>query len=263
MRLAFAAVVVAASFASAAPAGDLVVFYDASQGALPTERCWDAIGAQNAPPPAIVRGAVLFGQTGYGTTSYFEHRFPPIAFADGAAIEASVKVDSSTWYASNPYKRTGFYLSLSDNAGKWAHLGIAGDRLLLQTGDANWSDLTYLVNTTTAFHTYRLSFNGGTVTASMDGVAVLTDTVGSGATPNRAFFGDGSVLGNSTTRTAYVKVEGVPVCSVADIDCSGHVDGTDLAMVIGAWGTSLCEADLNEDGLVDGQDLAILLGLWG
>ena len=97
----------------------------------------------------------------------------------------------------------------------------------------------------------------------LDGVPVITHTVGSGSTPNLAYFGDASILGNSKTRIQYVQVEGVPVCAIADIDCSGHVDGTDLATLIGAWGTSLCEADLDEDGIVNGQDLAILLGLWG
>ena len=254
---------VALSLAPLASAGDLVIFYDPSQGALPTERCWDAVGPQNAPPPTIVDGALVHGLTGYGNTSYFSHPFPPISFDDGAAIEAAIKVDSSTWYSSNPYKRTGFYLGLVDSAGRWAWLGIAGNRLLLQTGDQNFSDQTYLVDTTRGIHTYRLEFNGNTATVFFDGVAVLTDTVGTGSTPNRALFGDFSVLGNSKTRTSYVKVEGVPVCAIADIDCSGQVDGTDLATLIGAWGTSLCEADLNEDGLVDGQDLAILLGLWG
>lgn len=248
---------------SPALAGDLVVFYDPSQGALPTERCWDAVGAQNAPVPTIVDGALVHGLTGYGNSSYFAHQFPPLFFADGAAIEASIKVDSSTWYGVNPYKRTGFYLQISDNAGKWASIGISSDRILLATGDQNWSDQTYLVNTTRAFRTYRLEIVGSTATVFLDGVPVLTDTVGSGSVANRAYFGDASILGNSKTRTAYVKVEGVPVCSVADIDCSGTVDGTDLATLIGAWGTSLCEADLNEDGLVDGQDLATLLGLWG
>jgi hypothetical protein len=253
----------AVALAPATFGGDLVVFYDAAQGALPTERCWDAIGAQNAPAPTIVEGALLHGTTGYGNTSYFNHPFPPIFFADGAAIEASIKVDSSTWYASNPYKRCGFYLTISDNAGKYAQLGISNDRVLLSTADQNWSDQTYLINTTTAYHTYRLEILGSTATVFIDGAAVLTDTVGSGATANRAAFGDLSVLGNSKTRTQYVKVEGVPVCTVADIDCSGMVDANDLAVLIGALGTSLCEADLNEDGLVNGLDLAILLGLWG
>ncbi len=102
---------VALSLAPLASAGDLVIFYDPSQGALPTERCWDAVGPQNAPPPTIVDGALVHGLTGYGNTSYFSHPFPPISFDDGAAIEAAIKVDSSTWYSSNPYKRTGILAS--------------------------------------------------------------------------------------------------------------------------------------------------------
>ncbi len=250
-----------------AAAGDLVIFWSAAgnggSGVLPTERCWEAISPQNAPTPTIVDGAMLFGPTGYGSYSYFLHSFPPIAFADGAAIEARIKVDASTWYGTNPYKRTGFYLSISDAAGKWAALGLSSDRVLLATGDQNWSDQTFRFPTTDGFHTYRLEIQGSIATVLIDGQVVLSDTVGSGALPNQAYFGDASILGNSTTRTEYVQVEGVPVCSVADIDCSGVVDGSDLATLIGAWGTSLCEADLNEDGIVNGLDLAILLGLWG
>ena len=254
---------VVALIGSPALGGDLVITYDASQGALPTERCWEAIGAQYAPLPVVVDGALVHGMTGYGTASYFAHSYPPIDFADGAAVEASVKVDSSTWYAGNPYKRTGYYVAISDNAGKYAAIGISSDRVLLSTADQNWSDQTYLINTTRSFHTYRLEIVGSLATLLIDGVPVLSDTVGSGATPNRAYFGDASILGNSKTRTQYVKVEGVPVCSIADIDCSGVVDAADLAVVIGAWGTSLCEADVNDDGTVNAQDVAILLGLWG
>jgi hypothetical protein len=254
---------VIACVSTAAFAGDLVVHYDASQGVLPTERCWEAVGSESAPPPTLVDGALVHGLTGYGNWSYFEHNFPPLSFAEGAAIEASIKVDSSTWYAIFPYQRSGFYLTLSDNAGNWAYLGISGDRVLLQTADQNWSDQSSLFNTTRGFHTYRLEINGAIASVSIDGTVVLTGTVAGGSVPNQAIFGDISVLGNSKTRTKYVKVEGVPVCSIADMDCSGHVDAMDLAVLIGAWGTSLCEADLDDDGVVDGQDLAILLGLWG
>jgi hypothetical protein len=51
----------------------------------------------------------------------------------------------------------------------------------------------------------------------------------------------------------------VPDC---DINGDGIVDGTDLAALLGAWGTSNLDADLNEDGVVNGGDLAILLGCW-
>lgn len=42
---------------------------------------------------------------------------------------------------------------------------------------------------------------------------------------------------------------------------NGIVDGADLAVVLGAWGTT--GADLNGDGTTDGSDLAIVLGNWG
>lgn len=48
----------------------------------------------------------------------------------------------------------------------------------------------------------------------------------------------------------------------ADFDGSGSVDGGDLAVMLGAWGSG-GPADLNGSGAVDGGDLAILLGAWG
>ncbi len=46
-----------------------------------------------------------------------------------------------------------------------------------------------------------------------------------------------------------------------DANEDGAVDGSDLAVVLGAWGTA--GGDLNDDGLTDGSDLAIVLGAWG
>jgi hypothetical protein len=46
-----------------------------------------------------------------------------------------------------------------------------------------------------------------------------------------------------------------------DANGDGSVDGSDLAIVLGAWGTA--GGDLNEDGQTDGSDLAIVLGAWG
>ena len=52
-----------------------------------------------------------------------------------------------------------------------------------------------------------------------------------------------------------------------DLDGSGVVDGTDLAILLGAWGAcpakGPCPADLTGDGEVDGADLSIMLGAWG
>ena len=41
------------------------------------------------------------------------------------------------------------------------------------------------------------------------------------------------------------------------------VDGVDLAIVLGAWGSNDAAADVSGDGTVDGVDLAIVLGAWG
>jgi len=40
------------------------------------------------------------------------------------------------------------------------------------------------------------------------------------------------------------------------------VDGADLAILLGAWGTAGGPADLDGSGVVDGADLAALLGGW-
>lgn len=49
-----------------------------------------------------------------------------------------------------------------------------------------------------------------------------------------------------------------------DFDCDGFVDASDLALLLGNWGSCPeCEVDLHSDGEVGAFDLAILLGSWG
>lgn len=52
-----------------------------------------------------------------------------------------------------------------------------------------------------------------------------------------------------------------PQCVSADLNCDGVVDGADLGMLLGGWGSS-GPGDLNGDGVVDGADLGSLLGNW-
>jgi hypothetical protein len=50
----------------------------------------------------------------------------------------------------------------------------------------------------------------------------------------------------------------------ADINGDGVVDASDLAIVLGAWGsTSDLTTDLDYSGVTDASDLAVLLGAWG
>ena len=50
---------------------------------------------------------------------------------------------------------------------------------------------------------------------------------------------------------------------IGDLDGNGSVGGSDLAILLGAWGSKGGPADLDGDGVVGGSDLAILLGSWG
>lgn len=53
--------------------------------------------------------------------------------------------------------------------------------------------------------------------------------------------------------------------AVPDLNGDCVVDGSDLGILLGAWGTCLggsCGADLDCDGLIGGSDLGVLLGAW-
>ena len=53
---------------------------------------------------------------------------------------------------------------------------------------------------------------------------------------------------------------------LGDLNDDGHVNGIDLAIVLGNWGAcgaGGCVADIDRDGWVNGVDLAIVLGSWG
>jgi len=52
---------------------------------------------------------------------------------------------------------------------------------------------------------------------------------------------------------------------VGDLDNNGHVESSDLQILLNAWGpcSGPCPADLNNDGVVDASDLLIILGNWG
>ncbi len=53
----------------------------------------------------------------------------------------------------------------------------------------------------------------------------------------------------------------VPPACPADFNGDGMIDGSDLATVLGGWGTS--SGDCNGDSTTDGSDLAVVLSAWG
>lgn len=48
----------------------------------------------------------------------------------------------------------------------------------------------------------------------------------------------------------------------ADVDGDGFVNGTDLALLLSAWGTDNENADVDGNGVVNGGDLSFVLSRW-
>ncbi|MEY4119109.1 MAG: hypothetical protein RLZZ116_2437 [Planctomycetota bacterium] len=53
-----------------------------------------------------------------------------------------------------------------------------------------------------------------------------------------------------------------PAPASPDLDGSGAVDASDLALLLSAWGTLDSPADLDGDGIVGSSDIAVLLSAW-
>jgi hypothetical protein len=68
--------------------------------------------------------------------------------------------------------------------------------------------------------------------------------------------------GGSSTAAAPFAIAWFASPRPADLNQDGVVGGTDLTILLGAWGLSGI-ADINLDGFIDGIDLTILLSNWG
>jgi hypothetical protein len=124
-----------------------------------------------------------------------------------------------------------------------------------------------LFQPTFEFYTTFGGYNylSGWTATSANGVAIVPEV----SAEYPVFYGAFNTLAEvpvtsaSQFRGAWFFKPAPTVCS-ADLDASGVVDAADLAILLGAWGTSAgSSGDLDGDGAVAGADLAILLGAWG
>ena len=89
---------------------------------------------------------------------------------------------------------------------------------------------------------------------------------GSGASANRVFRAERyapdfpGFAGRDMTPGDYLEI--YPVCS-GDVNNDRVVNGSDLTIVLGYWGTTNALADLDGSGQVDGGDLTVVLAHWG
>lgn len=89
-----------------------------------------------------------------------------------------------------------------------------------------------------------------------------------GCVPNATFWyevtltvTDSSGLVATDTVALYPDCDGVLACA-GDIDADGSVGGSDLKLLLAAWGLGGA-SDLDRDGTVGARDLAVLIGNWG
>ena len=90
-----------------------------------------------------------------------------------------------------------------------------------------------------------------------------TDGVTLPSAPMWMVFNDGASVAEHDAAIAWVTTHLARSGSncIADLDGNGDVGASDLAAVLGAWGTA--SGDLTEDGATDASDLSALLASWG
>ncbi len=111
--------------------------------------------------------------------------------------------------------------------------------------------------------TYEIDANGDPIPATQR--VVLTGLAGAEGATRDPISGD-YLFSTYGGGNRVVAIRGFSAVScLGDIDGSGGVDASDLAILLGGWGQSSSGAagDLNTDCAVDASDLAILLGNWG
>jgi hypothetical protein len=105
---------------------------------------------------------------------------------------------------------------------------------------------------------------GNAAAVAQGGVGVLDGTDSTTCALQATDVCGNSPLPNFVGR--YLDLGGNTICRCrADLTSDGQVDGTDLGVLLGAWGPAspATPADLNDDGSVDGADLGTLLNFWG
>ena len=110
----------------------------------------------------------------------------------------------------------------------------------------------------TVYH-FVMTLSPGQIVVTRDGLPLfnITDRNYPGAQGSIAVYGfsqDNILLSN-------VCITPLPTICPSDLDGDGIVGASDLAILLGAWGTA--NADLDGDSMTGASDLAILLGSWG
>lgn len=272
MRLA-AAVALVASCTSALAANCNWTYY-AVLKSLPTLQGWTFDGTTLAGATAI-SGVLAYGPAGTGSTTYWAADVPAGAMDFSKfdwSLEAEIRLTGATHGNVSGFRRGGFVLFLTDKAGRWVSADIGSTRLSLRNDNNGTTDPQANVDLASGFHVVRLTAGPTGARIFVDGVQLLTLALGSGLSPNRVNFGDGSVLA-SATLTEIKRVELIPAKEPCpgDINCDTFVNDLDFETFAYGYNILLCSdpamtagcpADLNGDTVVDDIDFQIFVQMY-
>jgi hypothetical protein len=190
----------------------------------------------------------------FGNSFFLDSSFPSAVVgginAEGGTIEVSA--DGSTWHL----------ITGSQADGLFPTCGYADVSAYAEAPGRLLTDFTKPVDPDVAMEDL--------LGLSYEQVMSLYDGSGGGAGVDIASVGLESIsfvrLANPVGAPFSVEIDALsdvaPAELFADLNGDGHVDGFDLALLLGAWGPGIGAADLNDDGQVNGLDLALLFGAW-
>ena len=215
-----AAATAGACFVLAATSGADVREYQASLGTLPTAQGWIAADSGVHPAPFVTGGVLHQGPTVSACNAGYQFFYvddAPFDFNCGVTWEAELRVITSNEVympnlgCSDPFWRAGYYLQINDAQERVFYVGITSNSVFLANAHVQ-DPTTYpriAVDTTLAYHTYRLDVVQGLATLYYDGAALVSLPVGTDINPggaNQVDFGDTSHAGASETELRWARL---------------------------------------------------------
>lgn len=248
--------------------------YRATLQSLPQAQGWTFDGT-TASGASAASGVLTYGPAGTSSTTYWDANVPAGAMDFSKfdwSLEVELRLTGATHGNVSGFRRGGFVLFLTDKAGRWVTADIGSTRLSLRNDNNGTSDPQANVDLESGFRVIRLTAGPSGARLFVDGLQVLTLPLGTGVSPNRANFGDGSILA-SATLTEIKRVDLIPAQEPCpgDINCDTFVNDLDFQTFAYGYNILLCSdpamtpgcpADLNGDTVVDDVDFQLFVQMY-
>ncbi len=205
----------------ASPAFAAIVTYDASTGLLPQATGWTYnVTGPGSPPTVSVGGGILTLDSPVNSRGFWEmNPVPATPGTNGVFMEATVRVVSESHTVSGRGATLPHVGHGDGVTGSGVDLYAWTDRIFVNDGN-DVTVATYLMDTTDAFHNYRVELLLSQFKVFVDGTLVLSGTTPTVPTPINAIqgrFGDASILSGGITEWTLVRVGAIPAPEPASI----------------------------------------------